>query len=49
LTARDVHRARQSALFVLVGLADVEYPVVIQAGGDLVGIDLANIGLGGVQ
>jgi len=34
---------------VLVGLAHVEQRVVVQSRGDLVGIDLADFGLRGVQ
>jgi hypothetical protein len=44
-----VDRAGHGALFVLLGLADVEEREVIESCGDVVGVDLSNLGLGGVQ
>ena len=44
-----VDRAGHGPLLVLVGLAHVEQRVVIEARGDLVGVDLADFSLGGVQ
>jgi hypothetical protein len=44
-----VDRAGQGTLLVLFGLAHVKELVVLEVIRDLVGIDLANFGFGGVQ
>ena len=49
MPARHVDRAGHGALLVLVGLAHVEQRVVVESRRDVVRIDLADFGLGGVQ
>jgi hypothetical protein len=44
-----VDRAGHGTLFVLFGLANVEQREVIESCGDVVRVDLRNLGLGGVQ
>ena len=47
---RDVHRARDRALFVLVGLAHVEEQVpVIDEPSAFVDIDFGDVGFGGPE
>jgi hypothetical protein len=46
---RQVDRAGNGALFVLLGLAYVEEREVVETCGDVVRVNLGNLGLGGVQ
>jgi len=49
VAARQVDRAGHGALFVLFGFTNVEEREVVESCGDVVRVNLSNLGLGGVQ